>query len=423
MPSTAPLADSTGDSPAARVRISGPLRRLLYCLAPATVGLYSVYGAVPGILLPLQVGALDEQHKAANLALVATLGAFAAMIAQPVAGALSDRTHSRFGRRAPWLVMCSVLGGLAMVGLALGNSLATIALAWMAAQIAYNFVQAPLTAVLPDRVPSAARGRFASVIGGATMIGALAGSGVASQFSDHLSTGYLAFAGLALIGVTVLVVLSPDTSSLGLPREPFRLLELLRSFWISPRRHPDFAWAFLSRLLLYTGYFTVFGYMLYLLQDYVGMSEDKAADMTPLVSVAGLPAILVSIAVCGPLSDRIGRRKPFVFASSVLVAAGLVIPWMVPSVTGVMLCSVVSGLGFGAFQAVDTALMSEVLPSSESAAKDLGVVNIAATLPQTVAPAVAGAIVVGVGYAGLFPVAAVLSVLGACAVFPIKGVK
>ena len=43
------------------------------------------------------------------------------------------------------------------------------------------------------------------------------------------------------------------------------------------------------------------------------------------------------------------------------------------------------------FQAVDTALMSEVLPSAKSFAKDLGVVNIAATLPQTLAPAVAGA--------------------------------
>jgi MFS family permease len=88
-----------------------------------------------------------------------------------------------------------------------------------------------------------------------------------------------------------------------------------------------------------------------------------------------------------------------------------------------MLMSVIIGVGFGAFMAVDQALMTEVLPSADSYAKDLGVVNIAATLPQTLAPAVGGAIVLAFGYAGLFPVGIVLSVLGAFCVFMIKAVK
>ena len=73
-----------------------------------------------------------------------------------------------------------------------------------------------------------------------------------------------------------------------------------------------------------------------------------------------------------------------------------------------MLMTFISGFGFGMFQAVDTALMSQVLPSAKSFAKDLGVVNIAATLPQTLAPAVAGAIVLSSATSGLFPVAIVL---------------
>lgn len=75
--------------------------------------------------------------------------------------------------------------------------------------------------------------------------------------------------------------------------------------------------------------------------------------------------------------------------------------------------TLLSGLGFGMFQAVDTALVSQVLPSAKSFAKDLGVVCIAATLPQALAPAIAGAIVLSFGYIGLFPVGIVLSVLGA----------
>ena len=125
----------------------------------------------------------------------------------------------------------------------------------------------------------------------------------------------------------------------------------------------------------------------------------------------------------GPWSDRVQRRKPFVFASSLVTGLALVIPWVWPTLTGWMVFTLIAGLGFGMFQAVDQALMSEVLPSATSFAKDLGVVNIAATLPQTLAPAVAGAIVLTFGFAGLFPVGIILSVLGAFAVWPIRSVR
>jgi MFS family permease len=89
-----------------------------------------------------------------------------------------------------------------------------------------------------------------------------------------------------------------------------------------------------------------------------------------------------------------------------------------------MLFSFVAGLGFGAFQAVDTALMSEVLPSKNDFAKDLGVLNIAATLPQTLAPGIASIVILSLGgYAALFPIGIVIALLGAFAVLPIKSVR
>jgi MFS family permease len=45
------------------------------------------------------------------------------------------------------------------------------------------------------------------------------------------------------------------------------------------------------------------------------------------------------------------------------------------------------GLGFGLYTAVDLALVADVLPDPGSAAKDLGVMNIAVALPSSVAPA------------------------------------
>ncbi|GAB2856849.1 hypothetical protein GCM10022221_65540 [Actinocorallia aurea] len=160
---------------------------------------------------------------------------------------------------------------------------------------------------------------------------------------------------------------------------------------------------------------------LFLLTDYFRVDEPEA--MIPMLGAVSLAGILIATAISGPLSDRAGRRKPFVFGSATVTGLALLLPWVWPDVTAWTLMMFLCGFGFGMFQAVDTALMSEVLPSAKSFAKDLGVVNIAATLPQTLAPGVAGAIVLAFGHAGLFPVGIALSLLGAFAVWPIKAVR
>jgi MFS family permease len=396
--------------------------RLLGWIIPANLGIFLIWGAVPGILLPAQITAqFGEADKVANLAVVMTIGAFFSMLAQPIAGQISDRTRSRFGRRAPWIFLGSLAGGLALVGLAFADSLVGVVIAWTLVQITYNFAQGPLSAVMPDRVPLKRRGTFAALSGIGLMVGALGGQIVASVFLGSIAAGYVTFALLSLVILTLFIVFNPDYSSKELEPEPFRFVDFLRTFWVSPVKHPDFFWAFTGRLLLYTGYFAVTGYQFFLLTDYFGIAEP--GSVIPVLGLISLAGILIATVASGPISDRVGRRKPFVFASSAVTGLAFLLPWAWPDLTAWMIMTFIAGLGFGMFQAVDTALMSEVLPSAKSFAKDLGVVNIAATLPQTLAPGVAGAIVLSFGYTGLFPVGIVLSVLGAFAVWPIKAVK
>ncbi|MFF2388824.1 MFS transporter [Agromyces sp. NPDC058104] len=398
------------------------VRRLLGWIIPANLGIFMIWGAVPGILLPAQITSqFGEADKVTNLLIVTTIGSFFSMLAQPIAGQISDRTRSRFGRRAPWIFLGSLAGGLALVGLAFADSLVGVVIAWTLVQITYNFAQGPLSAVMPDRVPLNRRGTFAALSGIGLMVGALGGQIVGSLFLGSIAAGYVTFAVFSLVILTLFIVFNPDHSSNDLVPEPFKLADFLRTFWVNPVRHPDFFWAFTGRLLLYTGYFAVTGYQFFLLTDYFGI--ENPGEVIPLLGLISLAGILIATVASGPLSDRFGRRKPFVFASSLVTGLALVVPWVWPDLTAWMIMTFIAGLGFGMFQAVDTALMSEVLPSAKSFAKDLGVVNIAATLPQTLAPAVAGAIVLTFGYAGLFPVGIVLSVLGAFAVWPIKAVK
>lgn len=398
------------------------LGRLMGWIIPANLAIFMIWGAVPGILLPQQVTLiLGEEGKLANFTIIMTIGAFCAMVAQPIAGQVSDRTRSRFGRRAPWIVLGALAGGLALVGLAFANSLVGIIIAWTLVQIAYNFAQGPLSAVMPDRVPLKRRGLFSALSGIGLMVGALGGTIVGALFFNSIAVGYLFFAAFAVIVLTLFVVFNPDYPSTEIQPEPFKFVDFLKTFWVSPTKHPDFFWAFTGRLLLYTGYFAVTGLQLFLLTDYFGVAQPET--VIPMLGLLSLVGILISTIVSGPLSDRIGRRKPFVFASAIVVALGFLLPWMWQDLTAWIIMTFIAGFGFGMFQAVDTALMSEVLPSAKSFAKDLGVVNIAATLPQTLAPGIAGAIALAFGYAALFPVAIVLGILGAFAIWPIKSVR
>ncbi|MFF1635324.1 MFS transporter [Leifsonia sp. NPDC058248] len=394
------------------------VRRLLWWMIPANLGIFIIWGAFLQVLLPAQVAGLDPAHKVANFAIVSTVGAIFALFAQPIAGQLSDRMRSRLGRRAPWILIGSLVGALSLVGLAFANSFVSILIAATLVQTAFNFAQGPLSAIMPDRVPVKRRGSFAALTGIGVMVGVLGGQILASIFLGSIGAGYIVLAVLSVVLLSLFVVFNPDYSSKELVLEPFKFVDFLKTFWVNPVKHPDFFWAFTGRTLLYAGYFTVTGYQLFILTDYLGIKNP--ASVIPLLGIVSLAGILISTIISGPLSDRFGRRKPFIFASSVFVAIALLIPMLVPTLPGWMLMTFISGFGFGMFQAVDTALMSQVLPSAKSFAKDLGVVNIAATLPQALAPAIAGAVVLGFGYIGLFPIGIVLSILGAFAVVPIK---
>ncbi|WP_405784698.1 MFS transporter [Streptomyces sp. NBC_01378] len=418
-------AEPAGPAGSAAPQVDGrALRRLMACIGPAQLGIALVWGAVPGTLLALQVQrTVGEGAKVGTLAVVTTAGALVAMVAQPVAGAVSDRTRSRFGRRGPWIVAGVVTGGLALIGMASAHSVPAMLVLWCLVQIGYNFAAGPLSAVMPDRVPPEKRGLFSTVTGLGSMCGSLLGQIFAAAFEDRITMAYVALALLATALAVVLVTLNPDRPNRNAPQEPFQVREFLSGLLPNPRTHPDFFWVFVSRLCTNLAYFLVFGYKLYILQDYIGL-HDEAIDRVPVLALTAVAGLLPAAVITGPLSDRLGRRKVFVVASASLIGCAMLIPFAAPTMTGMTAMAFLVGIGFGCFQGVDTALISQVLPSERSFARDLGVVNVAATLPQVLAPAVAGAVVLWLGgYRTLFPLALAFALLGAVAVLRVKGVR
>ena len=418
--SVAPAAEP---DPAAPRSPQSP-RRLLPSISVLAFVMFASYSGVGQVLLPNQLAIVDAPHKVANLAIISTLTFVVTLLTQPIIGTFSDRTRSRMGRRAPWMVIGAAVGGLLLIGMGSLSSVIWIAVFYVVVQLSFNALQGPFTAIVPDRFPPARRGIASAMFGIGTTAGITIGILVSGQLAAHLGVAYAAFGIVVIIAALLFVLLNRDYSSKDAVVERLTFRSFVAGFWISPRKHPDFAWAFAARFLFILGYFVVFAFQLYLLTDYVGLKLGAADQAIGALALASLATTVISVVIGGMWSDRIGRRKVFVYAASVFVALGLAVPLLLPSVAGMLIMSAVSGIGFGLYTATDTALMTQVLPKDgATAGKDLGILNIATNLPQALSAAVAGVLIGSLGYPALFVFGMIAVVLGAVAVRPIRGVR
>ena len=392
-------------------------------LSLLSVGVWSGFYGPVQVLLAQQAELVSPLHKEATLSLVTGVGALVSTVTNPLWGAFSDRTVARVGRRLPWVVGGLAVGVVAMVLLAYAATVLTMVLAWALAQVGLNAMLAALTAAVPDRVPRPQRGVVGGWLAIAQTVGVVAGSGVAA-FTGSIAAGYLTLAvGLAVLALPYCLA-SRDVALEPSRRPPFVLREFLRSFWVSPRAEPDFAWAWVTRFLMNLGNALLLLYLLYYLKEAVHLSDDEAeTGVFVLTVVFGGFTILAAI-VGGIWSDRLGRRKVFVIGSGLIAAAALGMLAFVSTWTGAVVGTVVLGIGYGTYTAVDFALVTEVLPRAADRAKDLGVINVANTLPQVLAPVLAaGVLGLGLGYSTLYLIAAVVSLLGSWLVVNIRSLR
>ncbi|WP_092557301.1 MFS transporter [Herbiconiux ginsengi] len=398
--------------------------RPLFRFAPFVAAVPFLAFSATNYFAAVQAQQIDDAGKVGALATISAISAFAAMLAMPLAGVLTDRTRTRFGARRPWILVGAVIGSVAMITAGLAPSIAALTIAVVFVQFGFNAMGAPFTAILPDRVPVRFRGRYSTLVGLGTLLAGVLGGIIGSFFVKNIPLGYTSIAGAVLLLTIWFVVAVKDRDNRGEHRQPFNVLAFLKAFWVSPIKHPDFFWGFLGRFLLFGGFSLLNTYSLYILQDYIGVPVEESLQLAPLLGLATLPTILISTAISGPLSDRIGRRKPLVLAGGLVIALAALVPILMPSVPGMIVSAVFVGLGFGTFIAVDQALISSVLPDKERFGTDLGVLNIASTLPGVIGPAVAGVIVlVFGGYLAIYVAVVVIALLGALAVMPIKSVR
>lgn len=379
---------------------------------------------VAGMTLKVQ-SLVPGPDVAATLGTVISMGAFAALLFDPIFGRLSDRTVGRFGRRRPWLV-AGALGLLACLAvIATAPNAVVLGIGWFFAQALGNAAVAAHTATLADQVPQWQRGKVSGMIGIASQAASLGAAYSASLFGQNMLLLFLVPGVLALVLVLVFAFVLPDRPMERRPASEGGLRTALKTFWVNPRKNPDFAFAWASRFLVVLAMFMFVTFRLLYLQQDLGLSKQDAAGALATGVLIYTLALVAAGQIAGWISDRLGRRKVFIWTSAIIFGIGTWMLTAADSTSGFYWAELVIGIGFGIYIAVDLALVIDVLPNPEDTAKDLGVFNIAMTGPQSLAPAVSAALVTmgGGRYDLLLAVAAGIALLGALTILPVKKVR
>jgi len=391
---------------------------------------FAQFAAWTGILTPvivtiaIRVGQIaTAEEKAAQLGVILAIGAFGAMLAAPVWGAISDRTTARIGRRKLWMLMGALFLLCGLLIMAFAPNLLVLGIGWFVCQVGSNANQAALNAVMPDALPEHQWGKMSGLLGLSVPVAMLAGTFIAKLTSPHPVAMFLAPWLFIPVAVTLMLIFLEDRPATPDTMPKYGLREFGRTFWVNPVKHSDFAWAFLSRFLVFTGYAFFTTYQAYFLTDHLKVG---LAEVASFVFFSTFVTALINIAVSlagGWLSDRFRRRKPFVWTAAVIAGAGLLIIGTSTSFAQFMVGASIVSLGQGLYYAVDIALAVTVLPDKKDAAKDLGVFQIANSLPQSLAPLIAPLFLMiggGGNYPAVFVAATAFALIGAAALAPVR---
>ena len=401
-------------------------------LGLASLGMWMASYTPLQVLLPTQLQDIDPHGKIVALAVVSGFGAIASGIATPIAGALSDNTTSRFalgrmaGRRHRWTLGMAVLAAVCLVALSQMRTVLGVTLLWVLFSAFQNGEFASLSAAIPDHVPVRQRATVAGWVGMPQALGLVVGTILVVAVFTGLTSGYVVLAVAMAVLVLPFVLLTPDYPLAAAHSRPFSWRQLGRSYWISPREYPDFAWAWFTRFLMSLAIAMGTLYLLYFLRDQVHYARifpgKTAQDGLLILIVIYTVCVVITAIVGGIISDRIGKRKMIVTVSGSLMGVAALLLTFVETWHAALGAAVLFGVGFGAYLAVDQALITQVLPEARDRAKDLGIINIAIVCPSAIGALLAAPLVSLGGYPTLFAATAVVAMAGSVFVWKIKSV-
>ena len=381
----------------------------------------------PLVGLPIFIGKYDPAGKAGSLGLAVGLLALVLLVLTPIFGALSDRTTSRLGRRKPGLIIGVVIIVLGLVVQGLATGVATLVAGAVVMAAGSAVYSASYSALIPDQVAPAVRGRvlgFQSLI---LVVMGVAGTIVGPMLIDQQFLMFTLGAGIMIVSTSVMLILLKDRA-IDKKDVPKRRASqaLLDGFSYNPKSAPDFSWVWAGRFLVTLG-ISFSGFSIYFLTDQLQVGEGELPGLISLVGLINLGGTVIGTLSGAFFSDKLGRRKSLVLITALILAAGGLITAFSPSVTVFLIATAVIAFGLGTFIPVDGALVMDVLPGNGSqTGKYMSIITIADQLPRAIGPFIAPAVIaLGAatplgGYPMLYIFLGVFAILGGLVVRRVK---
>jgi MFS family permease len=393
-----------------------PFKRLMGSMATSYGGAFIVSVVPVTLLLTVHLSAIAGAGAASAFSIVTGVAALLGLIAQPLTGRFSDRTKARFGKRRSWILTGGLVSSLVLVGMVFTTTVWQVVLDWAVVSVFINVQFAATGALLAEQVPAKRRGSMSGVLGSMAIVGPILGLGAVSLVPTMQWLQWIIVAGSGILLVVISVSLLKDPQQMR-PAGEVRLTvrDLVKSFWLNPRKHPAFGWAWAVRFLVTcAGASTTYNALLLINRFHYAPSKVGA----PVLLLTLLYGVLIVIfsTVGGVLSDKIQRQKPFVMVAGVIAAVALVIIGIAPTVSVLFIATAILGVGAGVFLSVDLALSVRMLPDPKNVGKDIAVMALANTLPSSVVPFMAPLFLLVGGYTALYVGLAVFGLVGAALV-------
>ncbi|QIK64168.1 MFS transporter [Leucobacter viscericola] len=367
------------------------------------------------LLLPLQLDTPDSGtgwvSGVVSSGLVLGVGGLAGVVAGPIAGALSDRRNGSQRRRRPfalagvWITsVCLLLTGWSEGPLAIGAS-------WVGVSVGIAIASAAFTAMIADQLPPQQWGAASSSASSAQAVGIVVGVGTVVLLGLGVFEGYLVLAiAMAVLG-TAASLLLPDPVNKALGGAATRQHNEPRFAFLQDR---DFMWMLSGRLTVNIGNALGTALFLFFLMYGIGQHRAEAEDNLLLIIVVYTVFVVGASVVAGLVSDRLQRRRSLTILAALVQAVSGILITVSPTFTMTLVAAALMGVGYGAFMTVGLAFATDLLPSGQNNARDLGVVNVIAALGQLLGPIIgAGLVALVGGFWLVFAAAALLSLIGA----------
>ena len=339
-------------------------------LAAFWFGIQAVWGALLAISLQVRATELAGHEALRAYAMLAEIGAAAAAVTQIAAGVLSDRRRARASRRLEFYLTGALAASAGLFWFYSAPSFAQLVAALVLVQISMNVAIGPYQAVIPDFVPDDALGTASSWMAALQSLGNAAGAIVAFGISQTR----LVAAALAAMLVSTCAVTAAHVRGLSPLEVKTESVRISRAF----------ADLFISRALIYLGFYTLLGYLFFYVAGTLGGNAKQTTGLLVLtVTLAGALGAWLSASPANRLDRRaVASAGGFGFILS--LGAFLISH----SAIAVFSSAALAGITWGVFLTADWALGCAFLPRF-ALATAMGIWNLALLIPQIAAPLLA----------------------------------